>query len=52
MCLSQRHLALLLIAPGLALVAALFLYPLCFSLISAFTGPEGGFYVAGLRQGF
>jgi ABC-type sugar transport system permease subunit len=34
---------LLLIAPGLALVAALFLYPLCFSLISAFTGPQGGF---------
>lgn len=43
MSLSQRHLALLLIAPGFALVAALFLYPLCFSLISAFTGPQGGF---------
>ncbi len=43
MNLSQRQLALLLIAPGLALVAALFLYPLCFSLISAFTGPQGGF---------
>jgi putative spermidine/putrescine transport system permease protein len=43
MNLSQRNLALLLIAPGLALVAALFLYPLCFSLISAFTGPQGGF---------
>jgi len=43
MSLSQRQLALLLIAPGLALVAALFLYPLCFSLISAFTGPDGGF---------
>lgn len=43
MSLSQRNLALLLVAPGLALVAALFLYPLCFSLISAFTGPEGGF---------
>ena len=43
MSLSQRNLALLLIAPGLALVAALFLYPLCFSLISAFTGPQGGF---------
>ncbi|WP_454659067.1 ABC transporter permease [Bosea beijingensis] len=41
--MSQRNLALLLIAPGLALVAALFLYPLCFSLISAFTGPQGGF---------
>ena len=43
MSLSQRNLALLLIAPGLALVAVLFLYPLCFSLISAFTGPQGGF---------
>ncbi len=43
MSLSQRQLALLLIAPGLILVAALFLYPLCFSLVSAFTGPEGGF---------
>ncbi|MGX5736293.1 ABC transporter permease [Bosea thiooxidans] len=43
MSLSQRHLALLLIAPGFALVAALFLYPLCFSLVAAFTGPEGGF---------
>lgn len=43
MSLSQRQLALLLIAPGLALVAALFLYPLFFSLVSAFTGPEGGF---------
>jgi ABC-type sugar transport system permease subunit len=43
MSLSQRNLALLLVAPGLALVAALFLYPLCFSLISAFTGPQGGF---------
>ncbi|RYE28730.1 MAG: sugar ABC transporter permease [Hyphomicrobiales bacterium] len=43
MSLSQRNLALVLVAPGLALVAALFLYPLCFSLISAFTGPEGGF---------
>lgn len=43
MSLSQRQLALLLIAPGLALVAALFIYPLSFSLISAFTGPEGGF---------
>ncbi len=43
MSLSQRNLALLLIAPGLVLVAALFIYPLSFSLISAFTGPEGGF---------
>jgi putative spermidine/putrescine transport system permease protein len=43
MSLSQRQLALLLIAPGLTLVAALFLYPLCFSVVSAFSEPEGGF---------
>jgi len=43
MSLSQRQLALLLIAPGLALVVVLFLYPLGFSLVSAFTGPDGGF---------
>ncbi|RDJ27776.1 sugar ABC transporter permease [Bosea caraganae] len=41
--LSQRQLALVLIAPGLFLVAALFLYPLVFSLISAFTRPDGSF---------
>jgi ABC-type sugar transport system permease subunit len=48
--LSQRNLALLLIAPGLALVAALFLYPLSFSLISAFTGPQGGFSLDSFRK--
>ena len=42
MSLSQRQLALLLIAPGLMLVAALFLFPLAFSLISAFSDPAGG----------
>jgi ABC-type sugar transport system permease subunit len=41
MKLSQRHLALILITPGLLLVAALFLYPLCFSLVSAFTTADG-----------
>lgn len=50
MPLSQRNLALLLIAPGLALVAALFLYPLSFSLISAFTGPQGGFSLESFRK--
>jgi len=39
--LSQRQLALILIAPGLLLVAALFLYPLGFSLVSAFTRADG-----------
>ncbi|MBM6594828.1 ABC transporter permease [Microvirga pudoricolor] len=34
---------LLLIAPALAMIGALFLYPLGFSLASAFTAPGGGF---------
>lgn len=34
---------LILIAPALAMIAALFLYPLGFSLTSAFTVPGGGF---------
>ena len=52
MSLSQRQLALLLIAPGLTLVAALFLYPLCFSLVSAFTGPAGGFSLQPFGKAF
>jgi putative spermidine/putrescine transport system permease protein len=52
MSLSQRQLALLLIAPGLALVAALFLYPLGFSLISAFTGPAGGVSLQAFGKAF
>jgi len=52
MSLSQRQLALLLIAPGLALVTALFLYPLCFSVVSAFTGPEGGFSLQAFGKAF
>jgi ABC-type sugar transport system permease subunit len=50
MSISQRQLALLLITPGLALVAALFLYPLSFSLISAFTGPQGGASLDAFRK--
>ncbi|MBR0717245.1 sugar ABC transporter permease [Bradyrhizobium liaoningense] len=50
MSISQRQLALLLVAPGLALVAALFLYPLSFSLISAFTGPQGGVSLDAFRK--
>ncbi len=34
---------LVLIAPALAMIGALFLYPLGFSLASAFTAPGGGF---------
>ena len=52
MSLSQRQLALLLIAPGLGLVAALFLYPLCFSVISAFTAPAGGFSLQAFGKAF
>jgi putative spermidine/putrescine transport system permease protein len=52
MSLSQRHLALILIAPGLMLVAALFLYPLCFSLISAFSGPDGSFTLQWFEKAF
>ncbi|WP_431309573.1 ABC transporter permease [Bradyrhizobium iriomotense] len=50
--MSQRQLALLLIAPGLALVAALFLYPLLFSLASAFTDPKGGFSLQAFGKAF
>ncbi|HEY5796046.1 MAG TPA: sugar ABC transporter permease [Bosea sp. (in: a-proteobacteria)] len=51
MNLSQRHLALILIAPGLLLVAALFLYPLCFSLVSAFT-KDGSFTLEWFAKAF
>jgi putative spermidine/putrescine transport system permease protein len=52
MSLSQRQFALLLIAPGLTLVAGLFLYPLCFSLVSAFTDPAGGFSLQAFGKAF
>ena len=52
MSLSQRQLALLLIAPGLALVAALFLYPLGFSLVSAFSDPDGGFSLQAFAKAY
>ena len=51
MSLSQRHLGLILIAPGLVLVAALFLYPLGFSLISAFS-KDGAFTLAWFAKAF
>lgn len=51
MSLSQRHLGLILIAPGLMLVAALFLYPLCFSLISAFS-KDGAFTLEWFAKAF
>ena len=42
---------LILIAPALAMIAALFLYPLGFSLTSAFTGPDGGLSLDAFREG-
>jgi ABC-type sugar transport system permease subunit len=51
MSLSKRHLALLLITPGLVLVAALFLYPLGFSLISAFS-KDGAFTLEWFAKAF
>ncbi|MBT9386293.1 ABC transporter permease subunit [Pseudooceanicola sp. CBS1P-1] len=43
----SRKASLLLIAPALALMAALFLYPLGFSLVSAFRQEDGGGWGAG-----
>ena len=42
---------LILIAPALAMIGALFLYPLGFSLASAFTGPGGGLSLDAFREG-
>lgn len=39
--MQSRFLSFALVAPALALVAALFVYPLAFSLASAFTAPDG-----------
>jgi ABC-type sugar transport system permease subunit len=50
--LSQRQLALILVAPGLLLVAALFLYPLGFSLVSAFTRPDGSLTLEWVAKAF
>jgi putative spermidine/putrescine transport system permease protein len=44
-------LGLLLVAPALALVAALFLYPLCFSLVAAFTA-DGAFTLRHFEKAF
>jgi len=49
---ESRTLALLLVAPALALVAALFLYPLGLSIVSAFSVPDGGFGFANFAKAF
>ena len=38
---DRRPLSLLLVAPALAMVLAMFVYPLGYSLVSAFTSPSG-----------
>jgi putative spermidine/putrescine transport system permease protein len=38
---DRRSFSLLLVAPALAVVLALFVYPLCYSLVSAFTARNG-----------
>jgi putative spermidine/putrescine transport system permease protein len=49
---ESRGLALLLIAPALALVVTLFLYPLGLSIVSAFSDPGGGFGFANFVKAF
>src|SRR4051812_43593779 len=49
---ESRTLAILLVAPALALVAALFLYPLGFSIVSGFSDPGGGFGLANFAKAF
>jgi ABC-type spermidine/putrescine transport system permease subunit I len=44
--LSEAAWSLVLVAPALLLLAALFVYPLAVSLVSAFAGDDGGFSLA------
>jgi putative spermidine/putrescine transport system permease protein len=43
---------LLLVAPALGMIAALFLYPLGFSLAAAFTGPDGNLTLSHFDKAF
>jgi ABC-type polysaccharide transport system permease subunit len=49
---SQRFFGLLLVAPALALVTALFLVPLGYSVGSAFTQPDGSVGLANFTKAF
>ena len=49
---SQRLFGLLLVTPALALVAALFLVPLGYSVASAFTHPDGSIGLANFAKAF
>ncbi len=49
---ASRGFGILLVAPALALVAALFLYPLGYSVASAFTAPDGTIGLANFAKAF
>lgn len=48
----SRSLALLLVAPALIMVAAMFVYPFLMSVASAFTGPDGFPSIANFAKAF
>jgi ABC-type spermidine/putrescine transport system permease subunit I len=49
---ESRALALLLVAPALALVIALFVYPFGLSIVSAFTNPDGALGLANFAKSY
>ena len=49
---ESRALAALLVAPALALVIALFVYPFGFSIVSAFTTPDGTLGLANFQKAY
>ena len=49
---QSRSLSLLLVAPALVVVLALFVYPLAYSLISAFTDKAGAFTFDNFNKAF
>jgi len=49
---KDRLQSLLLILPAMAMIAFLFLYPLGFSLLSAFAGEEGGWTLANFSKAY
>ena len=49
---QSRILPLLLVAPALLMVLALFVYPLCYSLVTSFTDKTGAWTVANFYRAF
>ena len=49
---QSRILPLLLVAPALLMVLALFVYPLCYSLVTAFTDKDGAWTFANFARAF